>query len=109
MNDTLLFILLFGIPLLLLWIAIGVDLIGRDDISIGKKAIWSVAVLLLAEIGAIAYLVSRPIRFPEEAGRQEEDPQVARLLEAAEAHRYEALSEEKMAGARQRALDDMAR
>ncbi|MGI9610357.1 MAG: hypothetical protein ACR2NL_08680 [Acidimicrobiia bacterium] len=67
MNNLGWLIFLFVIPLGVLWAALIVDLVRRDDINLGRKALWAALTLITAEFGAAVYIAMRPIRFPEDA------------------------------------------
>jgi hypothetical protein len=53
-------LLIIWVPLITLWIAALVDILGRADLSGGAKALWIVCVLILPFVGVLVYLASRP-------------------------------------------------
>ena len=60
--------LVFLIPVLLLWGYAVVSLIGRRDLSIGGKLLWFVPILVVPIIGAVLYFMLRPA--PQEQNRR---------------------------------------
>lgn len=94
--STGLFVFLYVIPLAVLWAALLIDLIRRDDIGIGKKLVWGAATFLTAEFGAAVYIAMRPLRYPEYGARPGDGDALAeRLLVAAESGQQEKLVEAK--------------
>lgn len=67
MSDLGLFIFLFVVPLGVLWAALIIDIIRRDDINLGKKVIWAAFTFITAEFGAVVYILMRPLRYPEDS------------------------------------------
>lgn len=61
-------LLVFIIPVLLLWGYAIVSLIGRHDLGIGAKLLWLLAVLLIPIIGSVLYFMLRPA--PQEQNRR---------------------------------------
>lgn len=61
-------LLVFIIPVLLLWGYAIVSLIGRRDLGIGGKLIWLLPILLLPIIGSVLYFMLRPA--PQEQNRR---------------------------------------
>ena len=61
-------IVVFIIPVLILWGYAIVSLIGRRDLGIGAKLIWLVGILILPIIGSIVYFMLRPA--PQEQNRR---------------------------------------
>jgi hypothetical protein len=55
------------VPLALLWFAVIIDLLKRDDLSVFRKALWAALVIFAAHIGVLLYFVFRPI--PEPPGK----------------------------------------
>ena len=68
--DVLL-VIAITVPLFLLWVAVIVDLLRRKDLSIGKKLMWFVIVVLTVHIGVVLYFIFRPI--PPPSGKREHD------------------------------------
>ena len=100
MSDLAWIIFLFVIPLAVLWTAILIDLVGRSDISVGRKLGWAAFTAFTAEFGAVVYILMRPLRFPEERLTASSDNQLAdQILSAAEREDRSALEK-----ARQEAL-----
>lgn len=67
-TAEVLLIIAIAVPLFLLWVAVIVDLLRRRDLSIGKKLMWLVIVVLTLHIGVLLYFVFRPI--PPPAGKR---------------------------------------
>ena len=61
-------LLLFVIPVLILWGYAIVSLIGRHDLGIGAKLLWLLAILVLPIIGSVLYFMLRPA--PQEQNRR---------------------------------------
>ena len=61
-------LLVFVIPVVILWAYAVVSLIGRRDLGIGGKLAWLVGILLLPIIGSILYFMLRPA--PQEQNRR---------------------------------------
>jgi len=61
-------LLVFIIPVVLLWGYAIVSLIGRHDLGIGVKVLWLLGILLLPIIGAVLYFMLRPA--PQEQNRR---------------------------------------
>ncbi len=47
-------------PILVLWVGCFIDVFGRPDIGVGKKALWFAVILILPLIGSLVYIVTRP-------------------------------------------------
>ncbi len=61
-------LLVFIIPVLLLWGYAIVSLIGRLDLGIGAKLLWLLGILILPIIGSVLYFMLRPA--PQEQNRR---------------------------------------
>jgi hypothetical protein len=61
-------LLVFIIPVVLLWGYAIVSLIGRHDLGIGPKLLWLLAILVLPIIGSVLYFMLRPA--PQEQNRR---------------------------------------
>jgi hypothetical protein len=61
-------LVVFLIPVLILWGYAIVSLVGRHDLGLGAKLIWLLAILLLPLIGSILYFMLRPA--PQEQNRR---------------------------------------
>ena len=61
-------LLVFIVPVLLLWGYAIVSLIGRHDLGIGAKLVWLLAILVLPIIGSVLYFMLRPA--PQEQNRR---------------------------------------
>jgi hypothetical protein len=61
-------LLVFVIPVLILWGYAIVSLVGRRDLGVGAKLLWLVAILVLPIIGSILYFMLRPA--PQEQNRR---------------------------------------
>ena len=61
-------LIVFVIPVLILWGYAIISLVGRRDLGIGGKLIWLVGILLLPIIGSILYFMVRPA--PQEQNRR---------------------------------------
>ena len=61
-------IIVFIVPVLILWGYAIVSLVGRRDLGIGAKLIWLVGILILPIIGSIVYFMLRPA--PQEQHRR---------------------------------------
>ena len=61
-------LLVFIIPVLLLWGYAIVSLIGRRDLGIGATLLWLLGILLLPIIGSVLYFMLRPA--PQEQNRR---------------------------------------
>ena len=64
-------VLAIFVPLVLLYIAALVDVFRRHDLSVVRKTMWVVVILLTAYIGVALYFLTRPPRVPE--GKQSGD------------------------------------
>lgn len=53
------------IPLILLYMASIVDLYKRDDLSVARKAVWVVVIVLTVYVGVALYYLFRPPNTPE--------------------------------------------
>jgi hypothetical protein len=61
------FLLLIWVPLVMLWLGALFDVFRRDDIGGGSKALWVICIILVPWLGALIYLISRPVGVtPEE-------------------------------------------
>jgi len=60
--------LVFIIPVLLLWGYAIVSLIGRPDLGIGGKLLWLIGILVVPIIGSVIYFMLRPA--PQEQNRR---------------------------------------
>jgi hypothetical protein len=61
-------LLVFIIPVLILWGYAIVSLIARHDLGVGAKLLWLVGILVLPLIGSILYFMVRPA--PQEQHRR---------------------------------------
>jgi hypothetical protein len=61
-------LLVFVIPVLILWGYAIVSLIGRHDLGIGGKLLWLVGILVVPIIGSVLYFMLRPA--PQEQNRR---------------------------------------
>jgi Phospholipase_D-nuclease N-terminal len=61
-------ILVFIIPVLLLWGYAIISLVGRLDLGIGAKLAWLLGILLLPIIGSVLYFMLRPA--PQQQNRR---------------------------------------
>ena len=53
-------IIFFWITAFMIWFRCFMDVWGRDDLSGGMKAVWTVVLILLPWLGALIYLIARP-------------------------------------------------
>jgi len=51
---------LIAIPLILIWILTLVDIVRRQDLRGGSKALWIAATFIVPLIGPIVYIIVRP-------------------------------------------------
>jgi len=60
--DVMLSMVVFFFWFMLIWIFIGIfaDIIRRNDLSGGWKAIWIIVLVFLPFLGALIYIISRP-------------------------------------------------
>lgn len=63
MNGWVLLVVV-GLPLLAVWIRTVVEVIGRDDLGAGRKALWLAVLVLVPVVGLAVYVVVRPPRRP---------------------------------------------
>lgn len=61
-------LLVFIIPVVLLWGYAIVSLLGRHDLGIGPKLLWLLGILVLPIIGSVLYFMLRPA--PQEQNRR---------------------------------------
>jgi len=61
-------LIVFIIPVVILWGYAIVSLIGRRDLGIGAKLLWLIGILILPIIGAVLYFMLRPA--PQEQNRR---------------------------------------
>jgi hypothetical protein len=61
-------LLVFVIPVVILWGYAIVSLVGRHDLGAGPKLVWLVAILVLPVIGSVLYFMLRPA--PQEQQRR---------------------------------------
>lgn len=61
-------LIVFIIPVVILWGYAIVSLVGRRDLGIGAKVLWLVGILLLPIIGSVLYFMLRPA--PQEQNRR---------------------------------------
>jgi FtsH-binding integral membrane protein len=61
-------LLVFIIPVLLLWGYAVVSLVGRRDLGVGGKLLWFIPILVVPIIGAVLYFMLRPA--PQEQNRR---------------------------------------
>jgi hypothetical protein len=61
-------LLVFIIPVLILWAYAIISLVGRHDLGIGGKLLWLLGILLLPLLGSILYFMLRPA--PQEQNRR---------------------------------------
>ena len=61
-------LLVFIIPVVILWGYAMVSLVGRRDLGVGAKLLWLVAILVLPIIGSVLYFMLRPA--PQQQNRR---------------------------------------
>jgi hypothetical protein len=61
-------LLVFIIPVVILWGYAIISLVGRRDLGIGAKLLWLIAILVLPLIGAVLYFMLRPA--PQDQNRR---------------------------------------
>ena len=61
-------LLVFIIPVVILWGYAIVSLVGRHDLGIGAKLLWLLGILWLPIIGSVLYFMLRPA--PQEQNRR---------------------------------------
>ena len=61
-------LLVFIIPVVILWGYALVSLLGRHDLGVGAKLLWLLGILVVPLIGAILYFMLRPA--PQEQQRR---------------------------------------
>ncbi len=59
-------VMFFWVMAIWLFIALISDVLRRDDISGGKKAMWIVFMVILPFIGALTYIIARPKVTPQD-------------------------------------------
>ena len=53
-------IIFFWITAFMIWFRCFMDAWGRDDLSGGMKAVWTVVLIILPWLGALIYIIARP-------------------------------------------------
>jgi len=61
-------LLVFIIPVLLLWGYAIISLVGRHDLGVGAKLLWLAGILIVPLIGSVLYFMLRPA--PQEQNRR---------------------------------------
>jgi hypothetical protein len=61
-------LVVFIIPVLILWVYAIISLVGRRDLGVGAKLLWVLGILVLPLIGSILYFMLRPA--PQEQNRR---------------------------------------
>lgn len=61
-------LIVFIIPVLILWGYAIVSLVGRPDLGVGAKVLWFLAIIWLPIIGSVLYFMLRPA--PQEQHRR---------------------------------------
>jgi len=61
-------LIVFAIPMVILWGYAIVSLVGRRDLGIGAKLLWLVGILVVPIIGSVLYFMLRPA--PQEQNRR---------------------------------------
>ena len=61
-------LLVFIIPVLLLWGYAIVSLIGRHDLGVGAKLLWLIGIFVVPIIGSVLYFMLRPA--PQDQNRR---------------------------------------
>ena len=59
MDGSLLWFLMFTVPMILLWLWPFWDVFRRDDLTTARRIVWFLVVLLLPFIGAGIYIIAR--------------------------------------------------
>ena len=83
-SNEIALLIVVGIPLLVVWFVVFVDVVRRQDLSAAAKVLWAVACTLLWP-ALIAYLMLRPTRGRLEDPEDRADPH-ARLVDAVLLH-----------------------
>jgi len=68
------------VPLIALWIAGFWDLAHRDDLSVFRKAVWVVILIVTFYIGLAVYFATRPLRPPAGKGTSRTVPRASRIV-----------------------------
>ncbi|NPV60940.1 MAG: SHOCT domain-containing protein [Actinobacteria bacterium] len=55
------FVMLIWVPLAMIWVFVLMDIFRREDMSGWLKAMWVMAIMLIPFLGALFYLIFRPI------------------------------------------------
>ncbi len=53
---------LIVLPMIVIWLFVLVDAVGRQDLTPGRKIFWVLAALLVPLVAILVYLVARPRR-----------------------------------------------
>jgi Phospholipase_D-nuclease N-terminal len=61
-------LIVFVIPVVILWGYAIVSLVGRRDLGVGAKLLWLVGILVVPIIGSVLYFMLRPA--PQEQNRR---------------------------------------
>lgn len=77
-------VIAIAVPLFLLWVAVIVDLLRRNDLSIGKKLMWLVIVVFSVHIGVLLYFIFRPIPPPAGKRRHDKDERASAIVDSIE-------------------------
>jgi hypothetical protein len=100
-DASFLLIALVLVPLLVLWIvALFHILVRRRDLSVGRKAIWSVLVIVVPYIGLLIYAALRPPRSPTPTGGEDQTAAGSAIEELAQlvtAHEDGSITDEEFA------------
>ena len=106
--DSWIYLVIVGIPLILLSIAAIADAFQRPDLGWGKRIGWTAAVILLPYLGVIIYFAARPPNPPEGKRYDEEEPRAAAIVDTLEQlhaqHAAGTLSDEAYLEAKRQAL-----
>ena len=60
MFWTVIFVMLFWVPLILMWAFALIDLFHRDDLSGLRKVVWLLVIVLIPVFGVGLYFVRKP-------------------------------------------------
>lgn len=84
-TAEVLLVIAVTVPLFLLWVAVIVDLLRRKDLSLWKKLMWLVIVVLTIHIGVLLYFIFRPVPPPSGKREHNKDERASAIVTSIEA------------------------
>jgi hypothetical protein len=97
-NEWVLLVIV-GLPLIAVWISTVVEVIGRQDLRIGRTLVWLAVLVLVPVLGLAVYVVARPPRRPARSATAAPSTEAEQLVLLAERRQRDELTDDEFRAA----------